>query len=117
MSSVNKVITETAIYNKKLINDALNEETAKYMGFKKVHMFMGKLCIQKEGDVPNNNIPWAPSTNAEQAFEILNKYMFTLSYSFVGAGWMCFSEHACDAIETDPKIAICKCLVAHGKQG
>jgi hypothetical protein len=102
----------------------LNDQTARLMGFKKVHYFMGKLCVQIEGDVPNNNIPWAPTTNANDAMQIMNKYRFILKpeYHLTSDGadtfplWMCGSEH-CDEYDTDPLIAICKSLIRHAKLG
>jgi hypothetical protein len=91
----------------------LDEECARIMGFKKVHWFMGKLCVQIQGDVANNNIPWSPSTNMKDAFQIMRRYGLALR-PYAHDAWCCYSEYA-EAYDTDMLVAICKSLVAHSK--
>lgn len=88
------------------------------MGFKKVLVFMGQQCYQIEGDPANNNIPWSPSTNANDAMMIMKKYGFALTRRFSdGVGiWYASSEFT-SACDSDPLIAICKALIAHAERG
>jgi len=104
------IATETT----KVVKVSLDEQTARIMPFKKVRWFLGKLCIQKEGDVANNNIPWAPSTEWKDAVQILET--FSLGLKFVGDRWVCYSEFE-QAYDTDPLVAICKSLIVHYKRG
>ena len=90
---------------------ALDEHCARIMKFKKVHWFMGKLCVQYEADVANDNIPWSPTTNGGHAMEIMRKYHLSLK-PYAIDGWCCYSEHT-EAYDTNPLVAICKSLVAH----
>jgi hypothetical protein len=92
---------------------ALDEECARIMNFKKVCWFMGKLCVQIEGDVANNNIPWSPTTNMKDALQILRKYGLSLR-PFAQDEWCCYSEYAA-AYDKDMLVSICKSLVAHVK--
>lgn len=98
----------------KKIRDETNETCAKLMGFKKVHWFMNKLCIQRELDVANNNIPWSPTTNANDAMEIMQKYKFTLKPTVWKDkfAWSAGSEMHFE-VDEDPLWAICKTLMHH----
>ena len=110
-----QIETEAITLKAQLI--ALDEQCARIMKFKKVHWFMGKLCVQYESDVANNNIPWSPTTDARHAMEIMRKYHLSLKpYAVDGWCWCCYSEHT-EAYDTDPLVAICKSLVAHEKLG
>lgn len=96
----------------------LNDQTARLMGFKKVHYFMGKLCVQIEGDTPNNNIPWSPATDANQAMQIMSKFKFHLYYVTHKHIWKCFSdEFDAPGENEDPLFAICIALIEHAKLG
>lgn len=94
---------------------SIDENCARIMRFKKVHWFMGKLCVQVEGDVANNNIPWSPTTNINDAMHIMAKYR--LSIKPRGASdWCCYSEHT-EAHSSNMLLAICKSLIAHERLG
>ena len=105
---------ETEVITRKAQLVALDEQCARIMNFKKVHWFMGKLCVQYESDVANNNIPWSPTTNGGHAMEIMRKYH--LSLKPILNSWCCYSEYT-EAYDTNPFVAICKSLIAHEKLG
>lgn len=105
----------TKTYNKKVELDELDEQTARLMGFKKVLLFMGKWCVQIDGDVSNNNIPWSPTRNANDAMQILNKYR--LSLEAIGDLWFVGTNNTITISDSNPLIAICKSLIAHAKLG
>ncbi len=117
---VNKVIERDDHFIKqKMIVDGLNRKTAEIMRFKKVHLFMGKLCIQKEGDVANNNIPWSPATNANDAVQILDKFRFTVTPVTNlnnNNSWRVGSDIEY-VVDENLLIAICKSLIAHAELG
>ncbi len=108
-------IVATDKYTKQAQLDELNVQTANLMGFKKVHWFMGKLCVQIEGDVPNFNVQWSPTTNANDALQIMKKFRFIMKPSAID-GWLVYSEHT-ESYDSDPLIAICKSLIAHARLG
>lgn len=101
--------------NIKMYLTGLDEECARIMGFKKVCWFMGKLCVQIEGDVANNHIPWSPTTCASDAMQIMRKYRLSI-HPYGIDGWCCSSEHT-EAYDGHMLVAICKSLVAHAKLG
>jgi hypothetical protein len=105
-------------------NELLDEQSAKFMGFAKVHRFIDKLCVQKYGDTPNNNIPWSPTKNAEQMLEIMNKYKISLTYIPAEDEWLATAivEMTVPTIlmtgqNKDIRIAVVECLIECGMRG
>lgn len=105
--------TETISRKAQLV--ALDEECARIMRFKKVCWFLGKLCVQIENDIANNNVPWSPTTNFADAAQILQKYHMAL-HPYGPDGWCCGTEYT-EAHDLDMRVAICKALIAHEKLG